>query len=387
MDEENTPLTALCAICHVGPLKYTCPRCSIHTCSLPCVKQHKTRAPCSGVRDPTAYKRRRDLVCASSIDSDFNFITSLERSLARAEQEQEQGNENGDGGALRVSGASRAKQTDSARLERLVRESGVLWRRAPRGMKRRKENETRVDHGGVMWTVEFLLPDGRRKVGNVLEKSTVREAWEGVVRTAPAQKSLGKRKRGPVVRQAGDDGAPGKKQSAVLEASERQSEGSDAVPKSPSREDAAVDGPQAAESHLDSASLITFENSHFYLLRPNTPSKLKVLKHLQPSDKIVDILRGRTVMEYPTLYVKNEPPDELPAPCMTEERYLQEFGEDVVVPSGDRAASKEEEEQGDEGEEGEITENKDLKQEAADLLHALGDPSKVLSVLQQDVKS
>ncbi|WVF70768.1 hypothetical protein IAT40_005562 [Kwoniella sp. CBS 6097] len=43
-----------CVICS-NPPKYTCPRCSTKTCSLPCSKAHKTQESCSGVRDPAAF--------------------------------------------------------------------------------------------------------------------------------------------------------------------------------------------------------------------------------------------------------------------------------------------------------------------------------------------
>lgn len=44
-----------CEICHTEDWKYTCPRCLIHTCSVPCVKKHKLDTQCSGERDKTAY--------------------------------------------------------------------------------------------------------------------------------------------------------------------------------------------------------------------------------------------------------------------------------------------------------------------------------------------
>ena len=42
-------------MCEAHLSKYCCPRCSLKTCSLPCVKQHKERDKCSGIRDKTEY--------------------------------------------------------------------------------------------------------------------------------------------------------------------------------------------------------------------------------------------------------------------------------------------------------------------------------------------
>ena len=48
----------LCQICHTNPHKYTCPRCSIRTCSVDCVKRHKQEKECSGERDKTSFVPR-----------------------------------------------------------------------------------------------------------------------------------------------------------------------------------------------------------------------------------------------------------------------------------------------------------------------------------------
>lgn len=48
-----------CAICAESgknvPSKYKCPACEIATCSLSCVKKHKSDSNCSGVRNPSKY--------------------------------------------------------------------------------------------------------------------------------------------------------------------------------------------------------------------------------------------------------------------------------------------------------------------------------------------
>lgn len=44
-----------CLICNKSSAKYRCPRCAARTCSVDCVKEHKTQQNCSGVRDKTAF--------------------------------------------------------------------------------------------------------------------------------------------------------------------------------------------------------------------------------------------------------------------------------------------------------------------------------------------
>lgn len=397
---EDTPLTALCAICHVGTLKYTCPRCSIHTCSLPCVKLHKARASCSGIRDPTTYRKRSNLATASSIDSDFNFITSLERSLARTTDESTRD------GDIQAAGLSRLRQTDSGRLSRLVRDRGVTWRRAPEGMRRRQENESRVEHSGVTWTLEFILPDGSRKVCSSPDTSTIEAALDFALR--PPLRHPGKRKRNPRAA-IEEDLARDHEHTAGVDSPHENAAPKEAPTQKGGNGDEQYPKTSAARSLQVTAEGTTqpgpgpYADQHIYLFRPNTPSKLKVLKPLQRSDKLIDILQGRVVMEFPTLYVKTEPPGALPAPFMTEETYLRDYGEDVAPLAGsepgaatDPAAAERDEGGGNDdddepGEEGqiaaEVSQGDDLKRDTEEMLRALADPTKVLSVLEQDLTS
>ena len=50
-----------CGICGESAAKYKCPGCLVHTCSLPCVKQHKNTSGCSGQRDKTAFVAMKEL--------------------------------------------------------------------------------------------------------------------------------------------------------------------------------------------------------------------------------------------------------------------------------------------------------------------------------------
>lgn len=43
-----------CSSCN-APSKYRCPKCSVFSCSLDCVKAHKVETKCDGIRDKTAF--------------------------------------------------------------------------------------------------------------------------------------------------------------------------------------------------------------------------------------------------------------------------------------------------------------------------------------------
>jgi len=72
-------------------------------------------------------------------------------------------------------------------------------------------------------------------------------------------------------------------------------------------------------------------NLHFYLLRPMTTAKLKCLIPISQTLTLKDVLQGRTVLEFPTFYVRQEPPEALLEPFITAERYDSLYGEEIPI--------------------------------------------------------
>lgn len=69
-----------CSMCQKNPIKYTCPRCSMRTCSLSCCVNHKKTLNCNGQRDKTSFKplaEMRDL----DLLSDYRFLEELNRQI------------------------------------------------------------------------------------------------------------------------------------------------------------------------------------------------------------------------------------------------------------------------------------------------------------------
>jgi hypothetical protein len=123
---------------------------------LPCTKRHKKWAQCNGVRDPTRYVKRADLATPEGIDHDFNFLTSIERNLDRAERDaerrgldvQEGHHENRKSWKERgLSGPVKGE----TQMRTALQECGVVVQRAPKGMARAKQNRTQ-------WHKKFVPP-------------------------------------------------------------------------------------------------------------------------------------------------------------------------------------------------------------------------------------
>lgn len=71
----------LCAICAMDGAKYTCPRCSMRTCSLSCSNAHKVHGQgCSGVRNKAAYVPMNQYGYMALMD-DYVFLEEVGRNV------------------------------------------------------------------------------------------------------------------------------------------------------------------------------------------------------------------------------------------------------------------------------------------------------------------
>ncbi|ETI20961.1 hypothetical protein G647_07304 [Cladophialophora carrionii CBS 160.54] len=372
-DEGNDILlTDLCAICHINPIKYTCPRCGIHTCSLPCVKRHKSWAQCSGVRDPTAYRKRADLATPASIDQDFNFITSVERSLQRADALSSINTTD-----LAPSGLRRDRKS---KFDSAIEERGIRLIKAPKGLSRNKQNKSHWagESKGVAWTTEWIHYDGRKRNTIVFESSTVGEAFQSVFARKPMHSQ--KRKRGSSETESApvaEREVPSIQANGDSQISKESVEKAQDVPLDigfRSTDPTPVQSGAMVEHMSDNdqtnmrqrVAAQPLEDIHYYLFKPNTTSKVKCLIPVAADSKLVDVLRNQTLLEFPTLYIRREAPEALPEPFVAEAKYNELYGLDVstnvptYAPDGEL-------------EEGEVVD-----------LHSI-DEKKVLEVLQKDL--
>ncbi|KAH8146437.1 uncharacterized protein LAJ45_09630 [Morchella importuna] len=233
---DTTLLSELCPFCNAAPPKYRCPACDARTCSLTCSKRHKTYKQCSGTRDPTAYLKRSALTTPSALNRDFNFLTGVEKAVLRA-----------DGGAEEEEQEKVNKQKLQNR-QAFIEKSGVVFKSAPRGLKRARENKTDVvktkKQRVLGWTVEWIMCDeGNRRIldDRITETSILFHAFFHP-----------------------NNGESRKKAKAEM------------------------------------------AKTRFYLRKVGTPANKPTLIQLNPLAALKDCLRGRIVEEYPTLYVTSQ---------------------------------------------------------------------------------
>ncbi|KAJ0422914.1 hypothetical protein BJY00DRAFT_279083 [Aspergillus carlsbadensis] len=355
MAEEETLLTNLCAICHLQVPKYRCPRCSTRTCSLPCTRRHKLWSQCSGIRDPGAYLRRNELATESAFDRDFNFITGIERRIERAEREAEDrgvdvsGKRVRDAGAVGLeheeveevnrdrSGNKRKRGPDSgmsrweAGFVRRAKGCGVRVIKAPEGMSRGRVNGSKWHHKQkcLLWTVEWVTDEGTKRFNSV-ETCSVAEAYD---RVFPLSKE--ERKSRSESQQATQD------EESEDTAQKPESDAPESDPQPTSEPPETQPTAQATTTNTPEDKSTPHRNIYLYLHRPRTATKQQVLVPLSPRTTLADALRGRTVLEFPTIYVLRSPLDEAQSQVeeqndkfMLEKEYLRTHPDTEDVDNG-----------------------------------------------------
>lgn len=376
---DDPLLSSLCTICHIDPPKYTCPRCSAQTCSLRCAKRHKLWASCNGVRDPTVFKPISEVATASGIDHDYNFLHGIETRIQRSEKvliedlgivdakELERARQGVDEQDSKGRGENPARGEEQ--IERTLKEKKIRVLKAPKGMRRNKENTTGWNrkHRCLHWQVEWLrAPDGERTLYRTVDRHSLGAAFdimfeeERKLTLSPEDKRVEKK------RKAADRVQYQAKRTKIEEATistlpilQDHTTGAWNVIPVYSIPETIYNEPPIPQKHRE---------YHFYLHRPLTPASYpKVLAPLDTTKTISELLRGRDVMEFPTIHVLEEAPKNLSSEFMLEREYLRAIGQkglssDIDTEMGgmddesDSGDSSDSDEDSDSSEEGEISE-------------------------------
>ncbi|KAF1831885.1 HIT finger domain-containing protein [Decorospora gaudefroyi] len=359
---DATLLNELCSICNTNKSKYRCPACSARTCSLPCYKRHQQWAQCSGQRDPTKFMKKSQLVTPAGIDHDFNFLSGVERNLEKAEKV----------ASTAFAGAPSEAKSKSQRagvqFSKLEAAAGVNIIRAPQGLSRQKENKSHLSstkraRQNAVWTIEWFDHIGQRVLTETSSTQHIKDA-QPFVRHGTGGKAK-KRKLNteepttskPSQAQDQDQDHPQIKDVAPstsedqIEPLQRLKVNSklqvnDAKPErvSPRRASSPREQQdQASKRHTDMAETHTRGPSHdgpdeqpvghgqhrYFLLKPRTSTSRRVLIPLEPCHTIAESLRGRTLLEFPTIYMFPTSVAPLPDEFMLEEEYLLQEGEEA----------------------------------------------------------
>ncbi|ORX52996.1 hypothetical protein BCR36DRAFT_324107 [Piromyces finnis] len=156
VEEETQPTEtidkSLCQICKTNKWKYTCPKCSIHTCSLPCVKAHKKDFDCDGKRDKVKYVAM-NVYNENNLRNDYYFLEDVARANDNANREQNDFRRN--------------KQTQKKiAILKQAKKKDIILKFMPTGMKKSQINKIyfNIKAKEINWTIELNFPDSEKKV-------------------------------------------------------------------------------------------------------------------------------------------------------------------------------------------------------------------------------
>jgi hypothetical protein len=286
------------------------------------------------VRDPAAYKKSTELATSASIDQDYNFITKVQRDIDRAEDDVAER-----GITLVSAKAGRQAHPTKSKLEIEYEACGVTVVKAPAGLTRSKQNKTHWHnrHKCITWTVEWILQDGRRVLANVQGGRNVFDAFTNAVgrKGLPRKRKLEEDSRDETGRSAEqtskqtDAVAQGAMEEELLNAKPHNAIREPIDQERNPTETEAGDCTQE-ESEEPNANHNSGPKMHFYLHRPGTFSKWTCLLPVSSSSSISDLLRNRTILEFPTIYARHDAPTQLRPPLITEKEYEEQHGIDVA---------------------------------------------------------
>ena len=304
----------------------------MRTCSLACIRKHKSWSDCSGERDPTVYKPPKQLRTAAGIDHDYNFLHGLETTVQRTEKTlvEERGllrpdelrrepltirevrwKTGRDGRKRKVVVTRELKEAQGAgrKMERLLgnrlRALGVEIMFAPTGMQRQRENKTTFNRksGRVNWQIEWLkLEDGGQKtartLGKALEDEPLYKAYHAAV-AAEGQSKLAKAQQ-----PAGGKPIRGARMYAQLPHDATWNTAPDVL-QEPST------GRWVAAAAVQESGLWVCEKDElqrgafdYFLANPRQKSdQPRVVTMLDADDCLRDVLRNTSVLEFPTVYL------------------------------------------------------------------------------------
>ncbi|KAJ3560075.1 hypothetical protein NPX13_g9429 [Xylaria arbuscula] len=266
-----------------------------------------------GERDPTVYVPLDKLKTDAGIDHDYNFLTSIERSVERAERvlrgdrdilpqvtpqppphKKTRFNKGQSRGRTTVDEG--ARKWDRNAIQRL-RELGIHVSSVPYGMTRSKENQTSWNRRTktINWQVEWLFLDNiqsspKRILHKTLDETPLRVAFADALEY-DRQRRL-----------ADDEKAEEKKLRKQLVFGQRPQDSTGTWQASSCPVQSQIDSSWRNSTDIDNSEGLN-EKYRFFLLRPKRQSNApRTLVPLDSSGCFATLLPGQEIVEYPTIY-------------------------------------------------------------------------------------
>ncbi|CAI8045281.1 Box C/D snoRNA protein 1 [Geodia barretti] len=124
MEEQGS----MCESCGVERGRYKCPGCGVRSCSVQCVKRHKTERRCEGKRSNTNYVSLSEFT-TSHLLSDYYFLEEAGRMIDSAHR-----------GLQNIGRDTRERRQRLQRVRTAARKRGISLQLCPQGMVKHQAN-------------------------------------------------------------------------------------------------------------------------------------------------------------------------------------------------------------------------------------------------------
>jgi hypothetical protein len=280
------------------------------------------------------------LATPSGIDHDYNFLHGIEHRVERSEKAIVE-----DRGLVareelvyartgeRLHKGKRNQVAGAAQIEKALLSMGTVVHRAPKGMQRNRENETSWSRGSrcIHWQVEWMFDGGQGRVlAKAIGKNPIGEVYLAILGDQRRSKMTEEERRAERKRKADE-----LKQRTSKKA--KSNEPTEDLTPIPALQDPETGTWSFMPVPISDATLeeppepILSPSQNLYLLRPRTPSSFpKVLVPLNPSKSLDQQLKRRSILEFPTIYVLESGPQDLPGQFMLEDAFIAATGDKPV---------------------------------------------------------
>uniref|UniRef100_A0AAG5DTN7 Box C/D snoRNA protein 1 n=1 Tax=Anopheles atroparvus TaxID=41427 RepID=A0AAG5DTN7_ANOAO len=155
--EEDTAMIlekrlGTCEACNSKPAKYTCPRCEVKTCSLNCLNLHKRELKCDGVRDKTKYLPLAKMT-KMDLMNDYYFLEECTKFVEDRKRDRNKG----------YTRYNKNLPTHLFRLRQAANNRQISLRFLLQNFTKRQKNTSQLDFksGVIYWRVEWCFPNGK----------------------------------------------------------------------------------------------------------------------------------------------------------------------------------------------------------------------------------
>lgn len=157
--KKKRKIMPTCQICKINESKYVCPRCLYKTCSVQCVKDHKKKFNCSGLKDKYKKVNEQKDYNEKAFYRDINYLSSTITDINTSNKKVFCLFENNSNNKEEDKKQTSKTQKNFKRILKKFR--SITLHKCPEYLQRAKENMSYLESSTkkIYWTVKFIFID------------------------------------------------------------------------------------------------------------------------------------------------------------------------------------------------------------------------------------